>query len=123
MNFCTCFIYITFPDNLKRITHMPSFITLFIYFTIHKDFYFKPIRKCIYNRSSNSMQTTGNLISPTAEFTTGMKNSKYNFYSRNTCFMVDPYRNSTSVIFNRDRIILINRHVNCITKTCKSFIY
>ena len=37
--------------------------------------------------------------------------------------MIDPYGNSSSVIRHRDRIILIDRHINRITMPCQCFIY
>ena len=49
----------------------------------------QPLRKRIYNRSTNTMQSTWYLVSPTTEFTTGMKDRKYDLNRRQTCFVID----------------------------------
>ena len=102
---------------------MSSFITLLIYFSIGIYLNLQPIGQGIHNRSAYTMQTTGYLVSSTAEFTAGMKNSKYHFYSRKSCFVVDSDRNTSSVIHNGNGIILINCYNNLITITGQGFIY
>ena len=77
---------------------MSSLISLLINFAFIADLYFKPVGQRIYNRRTNTMKTTGYLVSSTTEFTARMQNGKYNFNRRNTCFMIDTNRNTTSVI-------------------------
>ena len=86
------------------------------------DPYFKPCGKCIYYRRTYSVKTTGYLVPSASKFTAGMKNGKYYFYSRNPCFMIDSYRNTTSVIYNCDRVVRINNYLNLCTKSCQCFI-
>ena len=69
------------------------------------------------------MQTTGYFISSAAEFTAGMKDCKYNFHCRKSCFMINSNRNTTSIIYDSDCIIRINLYLNCITISCKCFIH
>ena len=69
------------------------------------------------------MKTTGYLIASTAEFTAGMKDGKYNFHRWKTRLMVDTYRNTTSIICNCDRIILVDIHNNLIAISCQSLIH
>ena len=59
---------------------MSSLVTLLIYLAALADFYFQPVGEGIYNRRTYTMQTTGYLVSPTAELTAGMQNRKYDFY-------------------------------------------
>ena len=81
---------------------MSFFISLSVYLSFVADLNFKPVRKCVYNGSSYSVKSTGYLVSSTAEFTAGMKHGKYNLYRRESCFVIDPHRNTTSVIYNRN---------------------
>ena len=69
------------------------------------------------------MKSAGYLVSPTAEFTARMQNGKYHFHRRDAGFMVDPHRNTTSIINNRNGIILINCNINGITITRQGFIH
>ena len=75
---------------------MTSLITLLIYLATLANFYFQPVGEGIYNRGTYTVQTTGYLVSPTAKLTAGMQNRKYDFYCRDTCFVIDAYRNSSS---------------------------
>lgn len=50
------------------------------------------------------MQSAGNLVSPSAEFTAGMQDRKYNLNRRNTGFLLNVYRNTAAVVLYRDRI-------------------
>ena len=102
---------------------MSSLVTLLIYLAALADFYFQPVGEGIYNRRTYTVQTTGYLVSPTAKFTAGMQNRKYDFYCGNTCFVIDTYRNSSSVIDNSDRIIFVDRYINGIAESCQCFIY
>ena len=83
---------------------------------------FKMCRKCIYNRRTYTMQTTGNFISATAEFSAGMQDRKHDFYRRNTCFVVDSDRNASSIVNDCYGIIFIYRYLDGITIPRKSFI-
>ena len=69
------------------------------------------------------METSGYLVSPATELSARMKDGKYHFYSGNAGFMVDTDRNTTSVIYNRNGIILINCNIDGITIAGKSFIH
>src|SRR5699024_8473882 len=51
-----------------------------------------------------------------------MENGKNHFYGRNSRLMVDSDGNTTPVVNHGDRIILVYRHMNIITKSCQSFI-
>ena len=81
---------------------MSFFISLSVHLSFVADLNLKPVRKRIYNGSSYTMKSAGHLVSSAAEFTAGMKHGKYNLYCRKSRFVVDPYRNTTSVIYNRN---------------------
>ena len=78
----SCLICRTFTIHFQWITYMSSLISLFVNLSALINFYLKPVGKCIYNRSTYTMKSTGNLVSSTAEFSTGMQDRKYNFHSR-----------------------------------------
>ena len=101
---------------------MTFFISLFVHFSILTYFYLKPVRESIYNRCTHTMKSAGNLVSSTAEFSACMENGKYHFNCRNSCFMVDTYRYTSSVISDSNGIISIYTYINSITKSCQSFI-
>ena len=86
---------------------MSSLIALFIFsaLTIYGDL--QPLGQSIYNRCAYTMTYSWYLISYTAEFSTGMKNGKYNLYRRNPCRVVEPDRNSSSIIDNSNGIVRI----------------
>src|SRR5699024_10045850 len=102
---------------LQAVHSLASFIPLLIDLSFVIDLYLQPGRKCIYYRSTYAMKAAGYLVSPASKLSTRMENGKYHLYCRNSCFMIDPHRDTSSVIYNCDRIILIDRHINGITKT------
>ena len=114
----SCTVLITVTDHPQRIHCMTSLVSLLIFFTLAVNGNFQPFRQCIYNRGTYAVKSAGYLISPTAEFTTCMKDSKYNFYCRYSRFMVNSYRNASSVINYCNGIIRINSHLDFGTKSC-----
>ena len=68
-NLGTCLFHRAGADFFQCITHMSSLVTLLIYLAALADFYFQPVGEGIYNRRTYTVQTTGYLVSPTAEFT------------------------------------------------------
>ena len=113
---------ITVAYNLQRIHGLATLISLFIFFTLVVDSNLQPLGKCIYNRCTNTVKTTGNLISSTAELTTCVKNGKYNLNCRNTSLMIDANRDTTAIICNGNGIIRIDIYMNLRTKTSQCFI-
>ena len=52
-----------------------------------------------------------------------VQNGKYNLYGRFPCFVVDIYRNSTSVIGNGNGITFVNIYLYLRAKSCKCLIH
>ena len=115
---CSCLFRITDTNLFQRIHSMSSFITLLIFLTFTADRNFQPFRQCIYNRGTYTVKSTGYLVSSTAKFTTCMKDGKYNFYCRYSCFVIDSYRNTSSVINYCNGIIRIDSYLDFGTKSC-----
>ena len=116
--FCSCLFRITDTNLFQRIHGMSSFITLLVFLSFTADRNLQPLRQCIYNRCTYTMKSTGYFVSSTAKFTTRMKNGKYNFYCRYSCFVIDSYRNTSSVINYGNGIIRIDRYLDFSTKSC-----
>ena len=91
-------------------------------FTFTSHFYVKFCRKSIHTTHSHTMQTSRNFVTALVKFTTSMKNSHYHFKSRTTFFFVHIHRNTTTIIFNRNRIIFMNCYINRIAITSKCFV-
>ena len=79
--------------------------------------------KCIYNRSTYTVKSSGYFISSSAEFTSGMKNGMNNFHRRNSHLRMFINRHTSSVVFHHNGIITLNGNMNRLAVTCKSFIY
>ena len=80
-------------------------------------FNFHTFTKCVNAGYTYTVQTTGNLITAIAKFTTGVENGHNNFNSRLAFFFHHIYRNTTTVITNGNAIICVNSYLNIITKT------
>ena len=113
---------ITVTYHLQRIHSLATLISLFVFLTLSVDGNLQPFGKCIYNRCTNTVKTTGNLISSTAELTACVKNGKYNLNCRNTSLMIDTNRNTTTIICNCNGIIRIDIYMDLRTKTSQCFI-
>jgi hypothetical protein len=61
------------------------------------DLHLEPVRECIYDRCTYAVKTAGYFVSAAAEFSAGMKNRKYYLNSRNSCFVVNTNRDSSSL--------------------------
>ena len=88
-----------------------------IAFTITTHFNFHAFTQCVNAGYTYAVQTTGNLITTIAKFTTSMKHGHNNFNSRLAFFFHHIYRNTTTVITNGNAIICVNGYLNIITKT------
>ncbi len=87
-------------------------------FDLNKDLF----RQGIHYRDTHAMQTTGNFISATAEFTACMQHGHYDFKRRLLKLYILTYRYATSIIDNSDRVILMYNHLNPVTITCECLI-
>ena len=52
-----------------------------------------------------------------------MENGKYDFYRRPSCFGIDPNRDSTAVILDRYRTVLVQRDIDLCTITGQMLIH
>ena len=69
------------------------------------------------------MKSTGHLVSPTAEFSTSVKDCEYNFHTSKSGFVVYVYWDTSTIIFYNNGIVFVNSNFDMITKTSKRLIY
>ena len=84
--------------------------------------YPQPFGQGIYNRRTNTVQTAGNFITATAEFTAGMQHGKYNFQRRLSGLCLDINRDTTTIVGDSNGITGIDGHSNIFTVSGQSFI-
>ena len=69
------------------------------------------------------MKSAGHLVSSATKLTTCMQHSKYYFKCRLSGFVIHSNRNTTSVIFNGNGIVLFNCYFDILTITGKCLIH
>ena len=69
------------------------------------------------------MQTARHLVGTLVELTSGMQDRQHDLQSRFAFFLMNIYRNTTTIVSNRNGIILIDHHINIRTKSGQCFIY
>ena len=98
------------------VVHLLVNVPVLIYFR------FQPFRKRVYNGCAHTVQTAGNFISATAEFTARMQNGINHFRGRNAFFWMNSRRNAASVIRYGDAFVRIDGDSNFIAITGKRLI-
>ena len=68
------------------------------------------------------MQAAGNLVGRVVEFTAGMQGGHDQFQGRNLFRGMHIHRNTPSVIFNRYRVVFVNRHPYSFTVAGQGFV-
>ena len=117
------FFRITFANYRNRSIYFSTLVALSVYFSLVIYFNCKPGRQCIYNGCTYTMQTSGYFVSSATKFSTSMQYSKNNFQSRYSGLVVHSNRNTTTIIFNCDGIILLNCNFNAVAITSQSFVH
>ena len=102
---------------------MASLIPLEINPALAADTNLQPFGKSIDYGSSYAVQTSGHLVSSTAELSACMKHGKDHLHRRNAGLVIDSHRNAASIVSNCNRIILLNRHVNIFAEACQGLIH
>ena len=110
-------------DDFQFIADFSSFISLFIYLSFMIDLHFQPFGEGIYNRCTYTVETAGYFVSSAAEFSAGMKHSKYDFHCRKSCLMVDSHRNTSSVVAYGNRTVLVDINLYFITVSRQCLIH
>ena len=82
----------------------------------------KSVRKSIYYRKTYSVQASRYLVSAAAEFSAGMKHRKYDLKRGYAHFMMNSYRDTSSVVLNSHGAVFKKLNNYCIADACKSFV-
>ena len=109
-------------NHSQRIHDFTSLITLVIFLAILINIDLQPLRKGINYRRTYTMKSARYLVSAAAELTAGMKNRKYDFYSRKSRFFLDSNRNTTSIINDGDGIVGVDGHIDLGTISGQSLV-
>ncbi len=95
---CTCIFCLSY--SLYLFCRYTSLILLFIDTTISSNSGNHPFRKCICTFHTNTVQTTRNFVCSLFKFPSSMKICHNCLKSRDLCFWVHIYRNTSSIILN-----------------------
>ncbi len=79
-------------------------------------------RQCVDTGYTHAMQTAGNLICAFVEFTAGVEYGQHNFKRALVLFLVHVDRNTAAIVHNRDRIVLVDGHVDMGGISSKGFV-
>src|SRR5699024_8545221 len=99
-NRSSCSVRFTVSHHFQTVHGFSSLIPLLVDLTFMINLYFQPGRKSIYYRSSHAVKAAGYLVAPASELSSCMKDRKYYLYGRNSGFVVDSHRDTSSVIYN-----------------------
>ncbi len=91
-------------------------------FTVTLDFCFQIVRKGVYHRRTNSVQSSGNFISSSAKFSSGVEFGENKFQCGDFVLRMHVYRNSASFVCDGNHVVRKKTEVNFCSKTCHGFI-
>ena len=86
-----------------------------MYFAVPANFRFQISREGVYARYTHTVQTTGYFIGSLVELTAGVQHRQYYLQSWFTFFLMNIHGDTTAVVGNRDRVVLIDYHVDVCT--------
>src|SRR5690554_1634016 len=76
----------------------------------------------VHHRNTDPVQTTGNLVTIVIELAAGVQYGHDYLGRRHPLLRVNVYRYATAVIFNTDRLVLVDSNPDLVTVPCKRFI-
>ena len=118
-----CSLRIALPDDLQLIDGFSSLVALAVNLSLMVDSNLQPVGKSVYYGSSHSVEPSGNLVSPAAELSPGVKDGKYNFYRRQSRLVVDAHGNSPPVVDDGNGIVRVNGHLDILTEAGQSLVH
>ncbi len=120
MNFSTGgFTFTNFTNRILRNTDIVFLLENFS-FTVY--FHMQFCTQSVHAANADTVQTARYFVSVFIKLTTGMQHRHNDFQRRFFFFAIDARWNTTSVIFNRNGIVLMNNNGNIFTIAGKSFI-
>ena len=97
-------------------------VVVMMYISVSVHLYIQPGGQRIYNRRTYSVKSSAGLICRIIKLSTCMQCGKYQSLRRHSLCMHSNW-NTTSIICNCDRIILVDIHNNLIAISCQSLIH
>ena len=90
--------------------------------SLTSDFHRQIIGQSVYTGKANTVQTAGDFIAASAEFTAGMKNRKSNFKSVFSGFLMIAYRYSAAVVLYGNDFTFVNGDDDMVAESCHCLI-
>ena len=109
--------------HFQLVNSLTSLIPLPVHLTLMVNGNLQPLGQGVYHGSAHSVETAGYLISPAAEFSSGVEYRKYHFHGGNPRLVIDSNRNSPAIIDYGYRIIGVDGHINMVAKSSQRFVH
>ena len=103
---------LSFPNHRQGSLGFASHILLAIEISVSAYFNFHLLGQSVYNGSTYTVKSSGNLISAASELTTCVKLGMDDFNAGHTVFLIDINRHTSSVIRYGDGAVVIYAYVN-----------
>ena len=110
-------VAIGFSLFAERTRHVTSFKSLGITSALMAVIDLHPLRECIYDRRTNTVQTARILISVTAEFSARVKNRVNDLQRRNTHLRMNAAGDTATVVLHRHAVVGMQRDLNALAAT------
>ncbi len=94
------------------------FVNLAVFMNLNR----QPFRKRVDHRCTHTMKASGNLISSSSEFSSGMKDGIHHFQGRLSSLRLNIYRNTPTVVYHGDGISLVDLNQDFRTVSRQSLI-
>ena len=91
-------VVVRISHNRKGRHNLSPFVSLGIHLSVNGNLYLQPFAEGVYNRCAYAVESSGNLVAASSEFTSGMEYCENDFYRRYPFLMVYTDRYSSSVI-------------------------
>ncbi len=95
---------------LQRVQRLTGSVFLLPVETIAPDVHPQMLGQGVDHRNTHAMQAAGYLVAVVVELSAGVQHGHDDLRGRNVFFLVDVRRNTASIVGNRDRTIIEDRH-------------
>ena len=119
----TVLIFFTLTYNCELLGNVSPGEALFIYLSVSIYIYGEPLGQGVNYGCTHTVESSGYFVSASAKLSSGMEHCKYHFKCRLSCLVIYSYRYSSSVVFHRYGIILIDPYMDVVAYPCQSFVH
>ena len=112
-----------FANYFYGIKRLALLIFLLVNLSVAKNLRRHMLRKGIYARNTDTVQTAGDLVRAFIKLTAGVKYGHNHFQRASVLFRVHIYGDTATIVLHNDRIVRANRDFNVRTIACQRLIY